>query len=87
VTRHVVEVNEVMVFATGRGVDWWITFQLAHRSTSRITEVTVTPAGALCHVACDSSEHAAWLATTMIEHGLPSRAVRARRLREGGAVR
>jgi hypothetical protein len=86
-TRHVVAVNEVMVFATGRGVDWWITFQLAVRTTSRITEVTVTPAGALCHGACDSRDHATSLAATMIEHRLPSRALRARRLRERGAAR
>ena len=85
-TRHVVAVNEVMVFATESGVDWWITFRLADRTTSRITEVTVTPAGALCHVACDSRDHATRLAATMIEHGLPSRAVRARRLRKRGTA-
>ena len=83
-TRHVVEVNEVMVFATGRGVDWWTTFLLVHRTTSRISDVAVTPGGAVCHVACDSREHATWLATTMVEHWLPRTAVKARTLRERG---
>jgi hypothetical protein len=64
------EVNEVMVFATGRGVDWWTTFLLAHRHGNRITEVKVTLGGALCHVECDSREHATALAATMVEHGL-----------------
>jgi hypothetical protein len=70
-----------MVFATGRGADWWTTFWLAHRGTNRITEVTVTLAGALCHVECGSREHAIALAATMVEHGLPRRAVKARTLR------
>jgi hypothetical protein len=37
--RHVVEVNEVMVFATGRGSDWWAWFLMAHRNTGRIAEL------------------------------------------------
>jgi hypothetical protein len=81
VTRYVVEVNEVMVFATGRGADWWTTFRLGHRGTNRITEVTVTIAGARCQVECDSRAHATVLAATMVEHGLPHRAVKARTLR------
>ena len=84
VTRYVVEVNEAMVFATDRGTDWWITFMLAHRGTNRITEVTATIGGALCHVECDSREHATALAATMVERGLPRRAVRARTLRGTG---
>lgn len=80
-THYVVEVNEVMVLATGRGVDWWTTFWLAHRGTHRITEVTVTLGGAVCHVERDSREHAAALAATMVERGLPRRAVKARTLR------
>ena len=80
-TRYVVEVNEAMVFATDRGVDWWITFLLAHRHGDRITEVMATIGGALCQVECDSREHATALAATMVEHGLPRRAVKARTLR------
>ena len=43
-TRHVVEVNEVNMFATGRGAHWWTIFLLAHRNTNRITQVAVTSA-------------------------------------------
>ena len=41
-TSHVVEVNEVVVFATGRGADWWAWFLMAHRtpSTTAITAGT-----------------------------------------------
>ncbi|GAA0908060.1 hypothetical protein [Virgisporangium aurantiacum] len=77
VTRCVVEVNEAMVF----GTDWWITFMLAHRGTNRITELTATIGGALCRGECDSREHATALAATMVERGLPRRAVKARTLR------
>jgi len=80
-TRYVVEVNEAMVLATRRGVDWWTIFLLAHRGTNRITEVTATIGGALCHVECDSRAHATALAATMVERGLPHRAVKARTLR------
>ena len=66
-TSHVVEVNEVVVFATGRGADWWAWFLMAHRTTGRITEVAVCLGGAICHVACDSREHATWLATSMVD--------------------
>jgi hypothetical protein len=80
-TSHVVEVNEVTVFATGRGADWWAWFLIAHRNTGRTTEVAVCIAGATCHVACDSREHAQWLATSVVdEHGLPKSAVKARGL-------
>jgi hypothetical protein len=82
VRRYVVEVNEAMVFATDRGTDWWITFMLAHRGTNSITEVFATIGGALCHVECESREHATALAATMVERGLPRRAVKARTLRE-----
>ncbi len=83
--RWVVEVNEVKVFATGRGADWWTTFLLAaHRTTNRVTEVIVTLGGALCHVACDSRDEATWLAATMVEHGLPRSAVKVRLLRQQG---
>ena len=68
--RHVVEVNEVKVFATGRGSDWWAWFLMAHRNTGRITEVAVSLGGAICHVACDSREDAQWLAHV---HGRPAR--------------
>ena len=79
--RHVVEVNEVKVFATGRGSDWWAWFLMAHRNTGRITEVAVSLGGAICHVACDSLADAQWLATSMVEqHGLPKSAVKARAL-------
>ncbi|HET8659173.1 MAG TPA: hypothetical protein VFM55_09265 [Micromonosporaceae bacterium] len=64
-TSHVVEVNGVAVFATGRGDDWWAWFLIAHSTTGRITEVAVCLGGAICHVACDSREHAARLATSI----------------------
>ncbi|ROO52737.1 hypothetical protein EDC02_7678 [Micromonospora sp. Llam0] len=77
--RHVVEVNEAAVFATGRGADWWAWFLIAHHGTGRIREVAVSIGGAICHVACDSREHATQLAESMItQHGLPRAAVKAK---------
>jgi hypothetical protein len=85
-SRHVVEVNEVVVFATGRGAGRWATFLLAHRSTDRISEVDVSLGGAICHVACDRKDDAEWLARSMVEqHGLPKSAVKVRPLRDGRA--
>jgi hypothetical protein len=84
---HVVEVNEAKVIATNRGRDWWTLFLMAHRDTGRISEVTVSLGGAICHVACDSPEDAQWLATFMItEHGLPRSAVKARALPNRGRI-
>jgi hypothetical protein len=73
------------VLATGPGADWWAWFLMAHRTTGRITEVAVCLGGAICHVACDSREHATWLATSMVDqHGLPKSAVKARALPRHG---
>jgi len=69
VTRHVVEVNEVMVFATGRGLDWWTSFRLAHRTT----EVTVTLGGAVCHVASTAASTPAGWPRPWWSTGYPAR--------------
>jgi hypothetical protein len=67
-----------------RRADWWTIFLLAHRNTNRITEPAVTLCGAVGHVACDSRDHATWLAATMLEHGLPRCAVKSRTRRGQG---
>jgi hypothetical protein len=73
-----VEVNECRVFATQMGVDWWNLFRHAHTDSGRITTLTPSPAGDLCSVACDSREDAQWLASHMLEQGLPKSAVKVR---------
>lgn len=71
-----VRVNEAAVFATDRGVDWWLAFSGHH--PGRITRRVVSMAGDLVDVACDDREHADWLAGRMLAEGLPRSAVQVR---------
>ncbi|OKI47279.1 hypothetical protein [Micromonospora sp. CB01531] len=77
-TAYVVEVNEGVVEATRQGVRWWNMFRRYEATSGRIRETK--PAcivGGLVEVACESREHADWLAAHMVDHGgLPRTAVR-----------
>jgi hypothetical protein len=68
-TRFVVEVNEVGIFATRIGTDWWTTFLQRFDGTGRVTWTGLCPQGGIARVACDDHEHASWLRGHMVEHG------------------
>nr|BFE56382.1 hypothetical protein GCM10020063_009080 [Dactylosporangium thailandense] len=67
------EGDEDMVFATGRGTDWWTTFLPVHRHNTRSTEATGT-----LGVQRGSHAHTTTLAASMVEHGRLSGTVNAR---------
>lgn len=69
-----VRVNEVKVFATTQGADWWAWFLLAHPAT-RFDARVVSMAGSIVDVACDDADHAEWLAAEMQRHGIPRTAL------------
>lgn len=77
---YVVEVNEVKVNATRAAANWWAMYTVRFRGTGRITEVTSTLGGAVCHVACDDQDHAAQLVEHMVAMGMPATAVKVKRL-------
>ncbi|MDG4795420.1 hypothetical protein [Micromonospora sp. WMMD1082] len=77
--RHVVEVDDALVIATGHRADWWAWLLIAHHGTGRIREVAASIGGAICHVTWDSREHATQLTESMVtQHGLPRAAVKAK---------
>jgi hypothetical protein len=81
--RYVVEVNEVGIFATRIGTDWWTSFLLRYTGTDRITWTGMCPQGGIAHVACDDREHAEWLRDHMTGHGgLHVRHVKVKKLTE-----
>lgn len=69
----VVEVNEVAIFATRMGSDWWVLFR--SRQENRI-DVVKGSIGDLVHVRCDDREHADWLANHMLAQGIPKSAIK-----------
>lgn len=73
-----VQVNEIRIFATCQGVEWWLMFSARFRSTARMTCLVATPAGCVWHVACDGRKDAQRLAEVMIENGVPRSAVDAK---------
>ncbi len=75
---YLIEVNEAKVFATTQGTEWWAAFRQRFDAT-RITDVTVSLGGNLCHVVADSRGDADWLAEHMVDMGMPESAVRVRR--------
>jgi hypothetical protein len=73
-----VEVNEARIYATRRGLDWWVAFRVSLASTTRITVLLASVGGDLVDVACDSSGDAAWLLDHMISEGVPAHALKVR---------
>jgi hypothetical protein len=73
----VVEVNEGVVEASRRGVEWWHLYRSRFNGTGRIVETKPgCIVGGLAEVACGSRDDAEWLAGHMVDRGLPQSAVR-----------
>ena len=70
-----VRVNEVKIFATRTGAEWWTLFRMGGPSF-RFTTVMSSIAGGLVDVACDDREHAEWLMAGMVEQGIPRSALK-----------
>jgi len=81
--RYVIEVNELGIFSSRIGGDWWAAFLARYDGTGRIEWTDLTPQGGTATVACDDREHADWLRGHMVEHGgLHSRHLKVKTLRE-----
>lgn len=75
-----VQVNEVAIFASQQGVDWWMWFTMAHRHGGRIALEDICLGGGVWHVECESKHDSTWLAGHMVSFGgVPQRAVKVRR--------
>ena len=75
------EVNECRVFATASGSEWWSMFrQHWNQPAGRITVLSSTLGGELVSVACYDLEHAEWLRDTAISNGIPSAALKVRKV-------
>jgi hypothetical protein len=70
-----VQVNECAIFATRRGVDWWLLFR-SHGPESRFVVVTASLAGDRVNVQCEDREHAEWLLGRLLEEGVPKSALK-----------
>lgn len=73
----VVEVNELPLFNTGRGLDHWLGWRQL-QPAQRLDIRGAYPAGQLVWVACDSREDAQWLRGWLIDGGVPHTALRVR---------
>lgn len=74
-----VVVDEVKIFATRQGSDWWAIYQ-ARQPQQRFTCLTSTLGGARWHVATDSREDAGMLIETMTANGVNPKFLKAARL-------
>lgn len=70
-----VQVNECAVFATGKGLDWWLLFR-GHGPESRFVIITASLGGDRVNVQCEDREHAEWLLATLLEQGVPKSALK-----------
>lgn len=76
-----VYVNEVRIFATGLGTDWWMAFTARFEATPRMTCLSLTPSGGEWHVMCGPKDDAESLAEHMVSFGgVPQSAAKAMRL-------
>jgi hypothetical protein len=73
-----VEVNEAKVLASGRGASWWVEYRMRNEQAGRIEVLTPSIGGDRVSIACDSTEHARWLAALLCAKGLPISAVAVR---------
>lgn len=82
-SAYVVEVNEGKVESTQRGIEWWTYFVAIYKDSGRMTGLdSGCIVGGLVQVACDSEDHAHWLAEHMVGFGeLPQSAVKVKRAR------
>lgn len=79
----VVQVNEVAIFATKMGVDWWNLFRSRQEGRMKVIKGSI---GDLVDIRCEDREHADWLADYMIAHGIPKSAIKVPRARAKGTT-
>jgi hypothetical protein len=80
IIRHVVEVNDCLIVATGQGREWWATYQIRHANTGRIVWVDMTIGGGLAHIPCDDREDADEVRAMLLDHGIHPKAAKIKKL-------
>jgi hypothetical protein len=78
--RYVVEINEVGIFATRIGVDFWTEHILMRPIADRIHWVGLTPGGGVAQIPCAGKEEAEFFHGKLIEHGIHKNHARVKRI-------
>jgi hypothetical protein len=81
---YVVEVNEVAIFATTIGADWWIQNVLLRPIADRITWLAMTPCGGIAQIPCSDHEEAVFVRSHMIANGIHAKHVTVKRIQGRG---
>lgn len=84
--KYVVEVNEVGIFASGLGKEWWAENVLMRPIADRIHWVGLTPGGGVAQIPCADKEEAQFIRDHMIEHGISDKHVKVKLLRAAVAL-
>jgi hypothetical protein len=80
--RYVVEVNECGIFATTRGMDFWIEQILLRPIGQRIDWLFIGPQGGQAQIPCEDKEEAEFARDYMIEHGIHHGHVKVKRIKQ-----
>jgi hypothetical protein len=75
-----VEVNEVGIFATGLGEDWWVENVIVRPIGSRIKWLSMTPCGGVAQIPCEDREEAEFVRDHMVSHGVHAKHVKVKRI-------
>jgi hypothetical protein len=75
-----VEVNEVGIFATGLGKDWWVENVIMRPIGGRITWLSMTPCGGIAQIPCEDREEAEFVRDHMVSHGIPVKFAKVKRV-------
>jgi hypothetical protein len=83
----VVEVNEVGIFATGIGADFWLDHILFRPIGDRIRWQSLCPQGGVAHIPCADKEEAEFVLSMMLQHGMHKGHAKVRRIKAAVASR
>jgi hypothetical protein len=76
---YAVEVNEVGIFATGLGKDWWVDNVIMRPIVNRITWLSMTPCGGVAQIPCEDREEAEFVRDHMVSHGIHAKFAKVKR--------
>jgi hypothetical protein len=68
-----VRVNEVGIFATGLGADWWVRALGPWEASGRAVCLGLCPAGGVWFLPFGDKDDAAWARDHIVSHGVPRR--------------
>lgn len=81
VSGWVVEVNEVGIFASQHGADFWVHHILLRPVGDRIRWQGFCPGGGVAHIPCEDKEEAQFVHSMLLQHGIHKRHAKVKRIK------